>query len=395
MAKNKEVKVSKNDEEEKVLTPQEQAAALLKEGMKEGKSDHYNFEPDNFYKIPCSSLIANSIMNGGLSSGAHRCIGNSAGGKTSCSLDFMFHFFKRGAGHRGIYVKSEGRLSPEVQSRSGIKFTNKVEEWDDNTCLILESNVFEFVFKFMGDLIRNNPTKCKYFFIIDSVDMMAKRDDIAKPMEDSAQVAGGALLTSTFMKKSAAALAKRGHICIFISQVRDTIKIDQRQKADTNKQGKSSGGHALEHAGDWVLNFGPRFQDDYIYEIPDDPKSKKVGHYCNITIIKSNNEKYGDPIRYPIKYGRIGGTSVWVEKEVADFALMWEFAGKAKTKDKEGKEKESNTYKFSDELMEEFTANNIEVPEKLGTGLKQYNKFLEDRPDIVNFLYQKFIKLLE
>lgn len=382
--KDKNEEVEKDD---KVLTPEEQVKLLLKGN----KSDHFNFEEDFYYKVPSSSLIANSIMDGGLASGAHRAIGNASGGKTSCSLDFMFHFFKRGEGHRGIYIKSEGRLSPEVQSRSGIKFTNKIEEWKDGMCFVLESNIYEFVFTFMGDLIRNNPTKCKYFFIIDSMDMMIKRDDCIKSMEDSNQVAGGALLGSTFMKKTAAALQKRGHIAIFISQVRDSIKIDQRQKGDSNKQGKAGGGHVWEHAADWVLDFQPRYQDDIIRETEGDKNSKPIGHYCKINIIKSNNETYGQEIRYPIKYGRTGGTSVWVEKEVADFALMWEFAKKAIKPDG----KESNTYIFSPELMAEFTENNIEIPEKLGTGIKQYNAFLDSRPDVVTFLYKKFINLLK
>ncbi len=389
--KNKNISVEE-EKEEKVLTPQQQAAAHFKNGTKEGKLDHYNFEEDFYYKVPSSSLLLNSAMDGGLTTGAHRNLGNTAGGKTSCALDFMFNFFKLGPGHMGIYVKSEGRLSPEVKARSGINFTNKTEEWADNTCLIIESNVYEFVFGFIGDLIRNNPTKCKYFIIIDSMDTMGKREDLAKPYEKSEQVAGGALLTSVFLKKTSVALGKRGHIAIFISQVRDTIKIDTYAPNDTNKQGKSSGGHALEHAGDWVFDFkGRTSQDDYITEDPDDKKSKRLGHYCKIVIVKSNNEKYGELITYPIRYGRTGGKSVWKEKEVSDFALMWEYAGKIKNK--EGKE--SNSYSFIDELKAEFAANNIEVPEKIGVGMKQYNKFFDDRPDVVEFLYNKFANLLK
>lgn len=384
MSKIKKENKREDENEEKVLTPQEQALIHFKNGLKDGNYDHYNFEEDNYYKVPCSSLIVNSVMAGGLSTGAHRYLGCSSGGKTSCALDFMFNFFKRGTGHRGIYVKSEGRLSPEVKERSGIIFTTDPLEWNDNTCLIIESNIYEFVFGFIGDLLRNNPTKTKYFIIIDSMDTMGKREDLKKPMEDCAQVAGGALLTSVFLKKTSVALAKRGSIAIFISQVRDTIKIDPRQKTDTNKQGKSSGGHALEHAGDWVLDFGARYQDDYITENPDDKKSKRLGHYCKITIVKSNNEKYGEEIHYPIKYGRTGGTSVWVEKEVADMALMWNLV----VKDKSSYLWEENLYK---ELTEKF---GIDIPEKF-VGIKKYMAYFDDNKDIVDFLYQKFQKLLK
>ena len=389
MAKTKNIETE--EREDKVLTPQEQAAALFKVG----KADIINYEESKYTKTPSSSLIMNSLMNGGLPSGASRAVGNSAGGKSSCSLDFMFNFLKPIIKRKGVYCDSEGKLNENIKERSGIKFTTNPAEWEDGTCLILQTNVFEFVFKFMGDLMRNNPTGTQYFFVVDSLDMLSRRDDLIKPFEDSAKVAGGAVLTSVFLKQTSAAMAKRGHYCIFISQVRDAVKIDPRQKTDTNKQGKSSGGHAVEHGPEWVLDFQARWQDDIIREVEDDKNSKPIGHYCKINIVKSNNETYGQEIRYPIKYGRIGGKSVWVEKEVADFALMWDFAKKARNKDKEGKEKESNTYVFSDELMTEFKENNIEVPEKLGTGLKQYNAFLDSRPDIVEFLYNKFSKLLE
>lgn len=380
MAKIKDIKKQDEDSEEKVLTPQEQAAALLKAN----KKDHINDEVAEYSKTPCSSLIVNSIMDGGLPSGATRAIGNSSGGKSSCSLDFQYNFLKPVTKRKGVYVDSEGKLNHNIQARSGIKFVTDPELWDDGTCLVLQTNVFEFVFKFMGDLMRNNPTNTKYFFIVDSIDMMARRDDLIKEMEDSAKVAGGAVLTSVFLKQASAAMAKRGHYCIFISQVRDAVKIDPRQKTDTNKQGKASGGHALEHAPEWVLDFQPRYQDDIIREVEGDKNSKPIGHYCKINIIKSNNETYGQEMRYPIRYGRTGGTSVWVEKEVADMALMWNLV----VKEKSSYLWEENLYK---ELTEKF---GIDIPEKF-VGIKKYMAYFDDNKDIVDFLYQKFQKLLK
>jgi len=377
MSKAKE-KNKEEETDEKVLTPQQQAAALFKGN----KTDIYNHEADHHSQTPSSSLIMNSIMGGGLPSGASRAIGNSSGGKSSCSLDFMFHFLQQVTKRKGVYADAEGKLNKNIRERSGVKFVTDPELWEDGTCLIVQTNVFEFLFSFMGDLMRNNPTDTKYFFIVDSIDMLARRDDLLKNMEDSAKVAGGAVLTSVFLKQTSAAMAKRGHYCVFISQVRDAVKIDPRQKTDTNKQGKASGGHALEHAPEWVLDFQPRYQDDIIREDDNDKKSKPLGHYCRINIVKSNNETYGQEIRYPIRYGRTGGTSVWVEKEIADFALMWNFA-----------KKEKSSYYFSDELKQEFADNNIEIPEKF-VGINKYMQFFEDRADVTSFLYKKFTKLL-
>lgn len=376
MAKIKEIK---EDAEEKVLTPQQQAAGLFKAG----KLDHFNFEEDNYTKVPSSSLIMNSLMEGGLPSGCTRAVGNSSGGKSSCSLDFMMHFLNKPDKRKGIYVDSEGKLNQNIQERSGVKFVKDPAQWEDGTCLILHTNVFEFVFSFIGDLMRNNPTKTKYFFVIDSLDMMARRDDLVKSFEDSAKVAGGAVLTSVFLKQTSAAMAKRGHFCIFISQVRDAVKIDPRQKTDTNKQGRSSGGHAIEHGPEWVLDFQSRWQDDIIREDENDKKSKVLGHYCKINIVKSNNEKYGQEIRYPIKYGRTGGTSVWREKEVFSFALMWSFITK-----------EKSSYYWEDKLFSELTEKGFEIPSKI-VGEAKFEAFFEESPKLTEYLMEKFAAILQ
>ena len=247
-------------------------------------------------------------------------MGITAGGKTSCALDFMFNFLKMDKSNRGIYFKCEGRLSPEVKARSGIEFTTDAEKWNNN-CLTVESNIYEVVFGFIRNLIIDNPTETKYFFIIDSVDSMVKRDDLAKPLEEAQQVAGGALITSVFLKKTALALARRGHICIFISQIREEIKINQYQ-VTTQRQGKSSGGHALEHASSVVINFLGRYNDDVIRENQSDKNSKAIGHRCKIKIIKSDNENYNE-LSYPVRYGMTGGKSVWKELECIDMLQAW------------------------------------------------------------------------
>jgi RecA/RadA recombinase len=374
-------------EEEKVITPSDQALSHLNAH----KEDHFNFEDTITDRTRASSLLLSAAMDGGLEPGAHRAVGVTTGGKTSCTLDFMYHFLKVNQGklRRGVYVKSEGRLSPEVIARSGVVFTTDPKEWKDGTCLLLESNVFEFVFSFFGDLIRNNPLKVRYFFMIDSMDTMGKRADLAKTYEDAAQVAGGAVITSVFFKKTGVALAKRGHIMWFISQVRDFIKVTTGGGGGAPtapRQGNSSGGHAVEHAGDWVLEFMPRWKDDVIRENADDDNSKPVGHYCKIRIVKSNNEKYTTVIRYPIKYGRINATSVWVEREIADLLIQWELV----TRDSE----KGAMYTIAPALVTEVKeATGEELPEKI-RGRDNIYKLLENNPKITAFLYEKFLKLI-
>jgi hypothetical protein len=260
-------------------------------------------------------------------------------------------------------------------------FTNQAAEWRDGTCFIFESNVYEAVFGLIGDLIRNNPTKTRYFVILDCLDMMAKRDDLAKPLEEAGQVAGGALITSVFLKKTSAALAKRGHICWFISQVREAIKLNPYEKS-APRQGGASGGHAVEHAGDWVLEFLPRFNDDIIRE-GGEKNGKILGHYCRAKIVKSNNEKYGVEVRYPIRYGRKNAQSVWVEREIVDLLLAWEELEKA-----------GAWLKFHPTLREEVkTGIGFELPEKI-QGIDNVYSLLEQQPAVTQFLFDRLLKLV-
>ena len=361
-----------------VISPQSQATKFLQEN----KKDHYNFEKDNYYKVPSSSLNLNLELGGGIPVGAHRFVGITAGGKTSCSLDFMLNFLKMDKQNKGVYFKCEGRLSPEMQSRSGVSFTNDPEKWDNN-CLVVESNVYEVVFGFIRELIIDNPTENKYFFIIDSVDTMAKRDDLAKPLEEAGQVAGGALITSVFLKKTAVALAKRGHILIFISQIREEIKINQYQ-ATTPRQGKSSGGHALEHSACVVANFLPRFNDDIIRENPNDKNSKILGHRCKIKIVKSDNENYNE-LEYPIAYQRKGGKSVWRELECVDMMVAF---NQLKRKGDKGA-----WYNTSESFLNEIKEADPSFPDKF-QGLDNVRLYLESKPELTDFLCKKYASAL-
>jgi RecA/RadA recombinase len=365
-------KKEKETEEVNVITPEKQAMAYLNKN----KDDHYNFEPTVYYKTPSSSMLLNVKTNGGLAPGAHRAVGITGGGKTSCSLDYCMHFLeigkKEGIKRRAVYIMSEGRLSPEVKARSGITFVHDPKEWVDGTCFVFESNVLEAVFGLMGDLIRNNPTDTKYFFIVDSVDMMAKKADLEKSLEDSAQVAGGAVITSVFLKKTALALSKRGHYAFFLSQLRDAIKISMSGPAPTQRQGGANGGHALEHGADFVFEFLPRWKNDII--IDEKSKNKVIGHYCGVRVIKSNNETNGTEINYPIKYGRKNGKSVWIEKEICDLLVMWEWI-----------QKRGSWFYVSENLAEILKNNGLDFPEKL-QGLDSWFEFFDERPDVTEFL---------
>jgi RecA/RadA recombinase len=371
-AKSKEVK----DDDNSVVSPTQQLTAFLKAN----KEDHYNFEEDLFYKIPSSSLSVTAALDGGLTPGAHRATGVTSGGKTSMTLDFMFNFLSKPEGRRGIYIKSEGRLSPEMKERSGITFTTDGESWKDGQCFVYETNIFESALSLIGEVVRNNPTNTKYFIIIDSLDCLIRRADMFKPLEESGQVAGGALITSVFLKKTQVALAKRGHVCWFISQMRQEIKINPYEKTPP-RQGNASGALSLAHAGDVVLEALPRFNDDLIRETAD-KNSKIVGHYCKLKIVKSNNEKYGVEIRYPIRYGQKGGKSVWVEREIVDLMFTWGLI-----------EKKGAWFNIKESLLSELKDNNIVLPVQV-QGMASLYELFETNKEAKDYMYNKFVTML-
>lgn len=370
-------RLPKENKEKNILTPQEQALSYLKDN----KNDHYNFEKTHDYKVPASSLQLTYELGGGLTPGAHRAVGITRGGKSSQSLDFMFNFFKEKK-RRGLYVKSEGRLSKEMRDRTGIKYVFDPVEWEDGTCLVFECNIFEVIFGFIKELITNNPLEIEYFFIFDSLDSMIRHEDVDKPFDEAARVAGGPLITSVFLKKVGLALAKRGHIGIFISQVRDEIKLNQYVKT-LPRQGQSAGGFAIQHQADVVMDFQPRFGGDLIQENPSDKNSKIVGHFVKVQLLKTNNEKDLVTVKYPVKYWRTGGNSVWIEQEIVDLMLMWNLL-----------EKSGSWLSISQTLIDELKSVNINMPDKL-QGIDNVRKWLEDNPDATKFLYNKFSQLIK
>lgn len=371
--------MAKEKDENSVRSPKDVMGTFLKQN----KDYHYNFEETFNYKVPSSSMMMNMKLGGGINPGCVRFAGTTLGGKSSCALDFLNNFLKDelDKNRRGVYFKCEGRLSNEMKLRSGIKFVNSSDEWEEGTCLIVECNIYETVFDTIRELIMNNESKCKFFFILDSVDMMIKKIDFVRALEDAQSVAGGALLTSVFLKKVSVALAKRGHIAVFISQVRETVNINPYAKTPP-KQAGASGGHALEHAQDVVLEFLPRYSDDIIRETPTDKNSKPIGHYAKCKIVKSNNESYGQEIRYPIAYGRTNGTSVWREKEILDVLMSFDMVKRA-----------GAWYRIDESLIKELTEQNIEVADKY-QGIDAVDKYLQSTPAAVDYLVKKMTSML-
>jgi RecA/RadA recombinase len=352
------------------ITPQQQIQAYLEQN----KGDHYNFEEERTYTVSSGSLLLDIEMGGGIKPGIIRASGVAEGGKTSCALAFARNFQKM-ENSMVIYVKSEGRLSKDMIERSGID-TNE-DKW-----FVYKCNVYESVIDFMRQMVKDNPSDTRYMFIIDSMDALVPRGDLEKGADEAIKVAGGSLLSSDFLKRMALGLGTRGHICYMISQVRTKVSINPYEKSDPRLT-NASGGNAMLHYSDWILEFQPRFVKDLITTQPNG-KGEQLGHWCKIVFRKSSNEKTGIEVRYPVKYRASSGKSIWVEKEVADMMLAWDMATA-----------KGAWVTVSDEIIEEVKKEaNLEF-KKQHQGMDNFGKYFEENPEMGKYLFHKFRDVLK
>jgi RecA/RadA recombinase len=358
------------------LTAKDQISNFLSD--KDNKKYHYNHYKAEDYKISSGSLNLDMALGGGLSAGAHRFTGVNEGGKTSCALavakNFQKHFSKEGM---VVYVKSEGRLNTEMLNRSGL-------DTSEDKFFVFDCNIFEKVFELIRELVFRNEEDKKYMFVIDSVDALCRIGDIDKPFAESEQVAGGALITSVFLKKMVLPITKMGHMMILTSQVRVEVSTNPYASRGGPKV-KQAGGNAIKHYSNFILEFEDRYNSDIIFSKPSatrlEDKGAPIGHYCKVRFRKSINEKTGSQVRYPIRYGRAHGSSIWREREILDMLYLFGLI-----------EKKGAWISFSDQIIKELKQKKIDCPEKI-QGEPKLIEHLEKNKKMTDFLYRDFKKL--
>lgn len=390
----KKTVATKEAPEDKTITPE----SILAGELSRNKDSHLNFEDEVYYKVSTGSLNMDIETGGGVNPGVFVVSGPYESGKTSFTLACMKNMLDTMPNVRALYVKAEGRLSPEMRARSGINFvfgkwvkkdgkdTFDISDWKDGTCFVLETNEWEFTLNTLRRLVSENEGKKRYFFFIDSMDGMSLKDDIAKDIGTANKVAGGPLLTKHFLQKMANAMAKRGHICAVAGQVSAAIQLDPYSPA-APRSGPGGGGNAKDHWANHMFIFKTKSQSDLILTEPSGKPDRIgnpiLGHSVKILIKKSPNEKSNITVSYPVKYGRSDGKSVWVEYEVVDALLMFELLAK-----------KGSWLALDEVIQKELKEAKLEgVPAQL-QGVDNWRKFLEERQDVTEYLFTKFKNLI-
>jgi RecA/RadA recombinase len=304
------------------------AKKILKEILGKNTDHHYNHvEAVPEVRIPSGSMLLDNEVS--LKTGnVLRMVGPTESGKTSQACLYAKNFMEIIPNSRTLYVKAEGRLGTDIRTRTGLKFVFNAEEWEDGTVFVLESNIFEFIANTIESLLKSLHDQGKQLcVIVDSMDgLMLQADYHQKAIGENQKVAGVPLITKLLFKRLALPINKYGALVFLTSQVSANIKIDQ-YSAEAPRVIGGAGGNALNHQADYILEYQPKYNGDFILEdekikYPDPLKNKILGVWAKVKIVKSTKETSGMTISIPIRRGRIGN-AIWQEKEIGDFLLQY------------------------------------------------------------------------
>jgi len=365
-------------EKEETKSSGDPIQAALKERLKD-ETGHFNYIVPKDYRISTGSLNLD-LETGGIPPSIIRCSGIAEAGKTSFSFNLVKEFLNNKSGRRrGIYFLSDKELSPNLVNRSGVKLVEDLESFEDGTCYVIRTNVYETVCNTIRDMLQTKDVE--FIFVIDSIDNFRPKAALESEFGESSQKGGTSAITAHFFACFNILLPRLGHTAIMISQYRDNVQIGKG--APIIKQTNSSGGRALEHGVLWAFEFQvPQNSKEDMFWEGAPWQSKKIGHNCIVQFKKSTNEKTGVKVKYPIIYGRTEGKSIWIEREIFDQLLIWNMI---KSKGP------WNTW--NDSIYQELLEIDKETPQQI-QGKDNVIKFLESKPKITEFLYNRFKEIL-
>lgn len=370
MARKKEVKGS--DAAEQTDAPVEEQKDSIESilSRKANKQRHYGSRSGEEIqwpeKISTGSVIFDAILDGGYRCGWSRFMSKAPeAGKTSMGISWAKNWQdKFGKDAMVVYFNAEGRITRDILEVAGI-------DTDKNRFRIIDTNSGDFVFDIIDELVKNNDGK-RYFFMIDSTDALVRDGDKDKGFSDAEKMAGGAVLTSSAGKRLTLPISVKGHHLFICSQ--------ERAKMGHNATGTdASGGQAPRFYSSLIGEIQPMYAsasfNSYINEQPSNVDSKKLGHFQKILLKKTPNQKTGEVVAIPIKYGHKGG--VWTAYEAMMICQMWDWI--------------TGTVwmEFDAEFYEELKTAGVDVPNKFHGGRALRDAF-DFNEDLVTYVINKF-----
>ena len=352
----------------------------IKDLLSSEKYKKFNIHAAHRKDWVCStgSLEMDMYLGGGFRPGVFRISGPFESGKTCFTLTCGKNFQETVPKSFVVFINAEGRLTKEKELISGIH--TDTGQWERIDC-----NIADVAYDLIHDLIQDNPQEFVYMFIVDSTDALQRLSDVAKRYGESEKVAGGALINSVMGKRTTLPLTVNGHCMFMLSQERVDIST---ASSYSGPQIKPSGGKSVNHYSSVVAEIAPKYMKDYIWEKEKDEKSKGdrgkcLGHLATFKFVKTRNDKTMERVVVPIKRGRTGGTSVWIERELFSLCGQWGIL----------KEQGAGRITFAEQVIKEFKEKGVDLIPKIH-GEKALVEYFESNPKVVEALIAKFRKLI-
>lgn len=234
------------------------------------------------------------VLSGGFSSGVMQLWGPPSIGKTSLLLMMAGEFQAKHKYHEcRVYLwLTEGRWNPRLLSMAPKLKMESPTELIDGTkkarsiFRLCRPKSGEKMYDFILRTIKND--KIRFMHIIDSSDGIKCEANEGKTMSAAEKTAATASLNTKFLREASVYVSHHNHILAYTNQVRD--KISTGGPSHVSGVGKQkSGGNSIQHYSSFSLDFDKLWTDLYIYENPNDTKSKIIGHIMSAKLEKVSN----------------------------------------------------------------------------------------------------------